>query len=213
MELCGGTHASASGDIGLFKIVQESGIAAGVRRIEALTGEKALEEVHRRQQLVDNVAAMVKTDPQRLQQRIEKLVEQQKELEREVETLQDRLEADRAAEMAQNISKVGDVDLLIARLDGLDGKKLREQCDKLRDKLPSGIIVLASANADKVALLVAVSKDLHSRTKAGDIIKPLAEMVGGRGGGRPDLAQAGGTDVASIDTMLEKAPEVIAQAL
>jgi len=213
MELCGGTHASASGDIGLFKIVQESGIAAGVRRIEAVTGEKALDEVHRRQQLVDNVAAMVKTDPQRLQQRIEKMVEQQKELEREIETLQDRLEADRAAEMAQNITKVDDVDLLIARLDGLDSKKLREQCDKLRDKLPSGIIVLASANADKVALLVAVSKDLHGRTKAGDIIKPLAEMVGGRGGGRPDLAQAGGTDVNSIDTMLEKAPEVIEQAL
>ena len=213
MELCGGTHASASGDIGLFKIVQESGIAAGVRRIEAVTGEKALEEVHRRQQLVDNVVAMVKTDPQRLKQRIEKMVEQQKELEREIETLQDRLEADRAAEMAQNISKVGDVDLLIARLDGLDGKKLREQCDKLRDKLPSGIIVLASAHADKVALLVAVSKDLHGRTKAGDIIKPLAEMIGGRGGGRPDLAQAGGTDVGSIDIMLEKAPELIEQKL
>ncbi|MFN2257748.1 MAG: alanine--tRNA ligase, partial [Desulfuromonadaceae bacterium] len=184
MELCGGTHASASGDIGLFKIVQESGIAAGVRRIEAVTGEKALEQVYRRQQLVDNVAAMVKTKPQRLQQRIEKMVEQQKELEREIETLQDRLEADRAAEMAQNITKVDDVDLLIARLDGLDGKKLREQCDKLRDKLPSGIIVLASANAGKVALLVAVSKDLHERTRAGDIIKTLAEMVGGRGGGR-----------------------------
>lgn len=213
MELCGGTHASASGDIGLFKIVQESGIAAGVRRIEAVTGEKALDEIHRRQQLVDNVAAMVKTDPQRLQQRIEKLVEQQKELEREIETLQDRLEADRAADMAQDITSVDDVDLLIARLDGLDGKKLREQCDKLRDRLPSGIIVLASANADKVALLVAVSKDLHARTKAGDIIKPLAEMVGGRGGGRPDLAQAGGTDVSNIDTMLENAPEVIEQAL
>ncbi|MGM0416094.1 MAG: alanine--tRNA ligase [Thermodesulfobacteriota bacterium] len=213
MELCGGTHASASGDIGLFKIVQETGIAAGVRRIEAVTGEKALDEVHRRQQLVDNVASMIKTEPHRLQQRIEKMVEQQKELEREIETLQDRLEADRAAEMAQNISKVGDVDLLIARLDGLDGKKLREQCDKLRDKLSSGIIVLAGANDDKVALLVAVSKDLHGRAKAGDIIKPLAEMVGGRGGGRPDLAQAGGSDVASIDTMLEKAPEVIEQEL
>jgi alanyl-tRNA synthetase len=213
MELCGGTHVSASGDIGLFKIVQESGIAAGVRRIEAVTGEKALDEVHRRQQLVDSVAAMVKTDPQRLQQRIEKMVEQQKELEREIETLQDRLEADRAAEMAQNITKVDDVDLLIARLDGLDSKKLREQCDKLRDKLPSGIIVLASGNADKVALLVAVSKDLHGRTKAGEIIKPLAEMVGGRGGGRADLAQAGGSDVSGIDLMLEKAPEVIKQAL
>ncbi|MDY0290927.1 MAG: alanine--tRNA ligase [Desulfuromonadaceae bacterium] len=209
MELCGGTHVSAGGDIGLFKIVQESGIAAGVRRIEALTGEKALKEVHRRQQLVDNVAALVKTDPQRLQQRIEKMVEHQKELEREIESLQDRLEADRAAKMAQNISKVGDVDLLIARLDGLDGKKLREQCDKLRDKLPTGIIVLAGAHEDKVALLVAVSKDLHGRTKAGEIIKPLAEMVGGRGGGRPDLAQAGGSEVSNIDTMLEQAPTLI----
>ncbi|MFA5700880.1 MAG: alanine--tRNA ligase, partial [Desulfuromonas sp.] len=135
MELCGGTHVSASGDIGLFKIIQESGIAAGVRRIEAVTGDKALEEVHKHQQLVDNVAALAKTDPSRLQQRIEKLLEQQKELEREIETLQDRLEADRAAEMAQDIRKVGDIELLIARLDGLDGKQLREQSDKLRDQL------------------------------------------------------------------------------
>jgi alanyl-tRNA synthetase len=213
MELCGGTHVSASGDIGLFKIVQESGIAAGVRRIEAVTGEKALEEVYRRQKMVDDMAALVKTEPNRLQQRIKKLVEQQRELEREIETLQDRLEADRAAEMADNTIKVGDVDLLIARLDGLDGKKLREQCDKLRDRLHSGVIVLAGANDNKVALLVAVSKDLTPRIKAGDIIKPLAEMVGGRGGGRPDLAQAGGADVGAIDPMLEKAPQVIEQAL
>jgi alanyl-tRNA synthetase len=213
MELCGGTHVSASGDIGLFKIVQESGIAAGVRRIEAVTGERALEEIHRRQHLVDSVSAMVKADPQRLQQRIEKMLEQQKELEREVETLQDRLEADRAAEMAQNITQVGDVDVLVARLDGQDGKKLREQCDKLRDKLQSGIIVLAGANDDKVALLVAVSKDLTKRIKAGDIIKPLAEMVGGRGGGRPDLAQAGGSDVSGIDPMLEQAAQVIEKGL
>jgi alanyl-tRNA synthetase len=213
MELCGGTHVSASGDIGLFKIVQESGIAAGVRRIEAVTGEKALEEVYRRQKMVDDMAALVKTEPNRLQQRIKKLVEQQRELEREIETLQDRLEADRAAEMADNTIKVGDVDLLIARLDGLDGKKLREQCDKLRDRLHSGVIVLAGANDNKAALLVAVSKDLTPRIKAGDIIKPLAEMVGGRGGGRPDLAQAGGADVGAIDPMLEKAPQVIEQAL
>jgi alanyl-tRNA synthetase len=213
MELCGGTHVSASGDIGLFKIVQESGIAAGVRRIEAVTGEKALEEVYRRQKMVDDMAALVKTEPNRLQQRIKKLVEQQRELEREIETLQDRLEAERAAEMADNTIKVGDVDLLIARLDGLDGKKLREQCDKLRDRLHSGVIVLAGANDNKVALLVAVSKDLTPRIKAGDIIKPLAEMVGGRGGGRPDLAQAGGADVGAIDPMLEKAPQVIEQAL
>ncbi|MDY0185894.1 MAG: alanine--tRNA ligase [Desulfuromonadaceae bacterium] len=213
MELCGGTHVSASGDIGLFKIIQESGIAAGVRRIEAVTGDKALEEVHKRQQLVDNVAALVKTDPSRLQQRIEKLVEQQRELEREIETLQDRLEADRAAEMAQDIRKVGDIDLLIARLDGLDGKKLREQSDKLRDQLPSGIIVLAGENDEKVALLVAVSKDLHGRIKAGEIIKPLAEMIGGRGGGRPDLAQAGGSEVSKVDAMLQQAPELIEKTL
>lgn len=213
MELCGGTHVSASGEIGLFKIIQESGIAAGVRRIEAVTGDKALEEVHKHQQLVDNVAALAKTDPSRLQQRIEKLLEQQKELEREIETLQDRLEADRAAEMAQDIRKVGDIELLIARLDGLDGKQLREQSDKLRDQLQSGIIVLAGAHAEKVALLVAVSTDLHGRIKAGEIIKPLAEIIGGRGGGRPDLAQAGGSEVSSIDAMLEQAPTLIEQIL
>ncbi len=213
MELCGGTHVSASGDIGLFKIIQESGIAAGVRRIEAVTGDKALEEIRKRQQLVDNVAALVKTDPSHLHQRIEKLVEQQKELEREIETLQDRLEADRATEIAQDIRKAGDIDLLIARVDGLDGKKLREQCDKLRDKLPSGIIVLAGANDEKVALLVAVSSDLHGRIKAGEIIKPLAEIIGGRGGGRADLAQAGGSEVDSIDAMLKEVPELIEKAL
>ena len=214
MELCG-WHACFRlwATSACSRLVQESGIAAGVRRIEAVTGDKALEDLHRRQELVDNVAALVKTDPNRLQQRIEKLVEQQKELEHEIETLQDRLEADRAAEMTQNIRKIKDTDVLVARLDGLDGKKLREQCDKLRDRLASGIILLAGANDDKVAMLVAVSKDLHSKVKAGEIIKPLAEMVGGRGGGRPDLAQAGGTDTEQIDAMLRKAPELIEATL
>ena len=206
MELCGGTHAGAAGDIGLFRILSEGGIAAGVRRIEAVTGEGALHQVHQQQQTLQRLAALVKSDPQQLETRLQKLLEQQKELEKEVEQLQARANADRSGELVSQTQEVGGVKLLAVKVDGVDGKGLREFSDQLRDKLGSGVLVLAAADAEKVSLLVAVTQDLTGKVKAGELIKPLAAIVGGRGGGRPDLAQAGGPEVGKVEALLQAAP-------
>ncbi|PLX97274.1 MAG: alanine--tRNA ligase [Desulfuromonas sp.] len=213
MELCGGTHVNATGNIGLFKIVQESGIAAGVRRIEATTGAGALSAVQQQEQMIEDLAALVKSDPSQLATRLKKLMEHQKELERQVSSLEDRLGADRASNLMEQVKTIADVKLLAVRIDNLDGKQLREQADKLRDQLQSGIIVLGSVTDGKVALLVSVTKDLTDRVKAGNLIKPLAEKVGGRGGGRPDMAQAGGSQPDQLNAALESAGQVVAEAL
>nr|WP_282755335.1 alanine--tRNA ligase [Desulfuromonas thiophila] len=213
MELCGGTHAGSCGDIGLFRILQESGIAAGVRRIEATTGAQALRTIQQQDELINQLAALVKSDRSHLTSRLQKLLEQQRELERQVASLSDRLEAGRAGELIEQVQTIAGVPCLIARLDDLDGKQLREQCDKLRDRLPSGVIVLAGACGDKAALLVAVSKDLTNRLQAGKLIAPLAERVGGKGGGRPDLAQAGGSRPEGLTELLQQAPALLAEAL
>ncbi|MBE0500915.1 MAG: alanine--tRNA ligase, partial [Desulfuromonadales bacterium] len=209
MELCGGTHTGAAGDIGLFKIVQESGIAAGVRRIEAVTGENAVRTVRNQETTVRTVAELLKSDPAHLESRIGKLLEQQKLLEREVATLQSRLNAEKSGDLIDQLQQVADIPVLAVRLDGLDGKKLREMSDQLRDKLPSGVIILAGEKDGKAALLVAVSKDLTGRLQAGKIIAELAAVVGGRGGGKPELAQAGGSEPQQIDKALARAGTVI----
>ena len=213
MELCGGTHTKATGDIGLFKIVQEAGIAAGVRRIEATTGADAINNIQQQEQTLNTLAAMVKSDRNQLESRLQRLLEQQKEMEREIATLQDRIGADRASSLAQQIQQVGDIKLLAVRIDNLDGKQIREQADKLRDQLQSGVVVLGSVNDGKVALLVTVTKDLTATLKAGELIKPLAEMVGGRGGGRADMAQAGGSQPQQLDSAIAAAAEVINNAV
>ncbi len=212
-ELCGGTHAAATGDIGLFKILQESGIAAGVRRIEATTGAGALAAIQQQQQQLDEIAALVKSDRSQVQKRLQRLLEQHKELEREVATLQERIDAARASDLAGQVQQVGDVKLLAVRIDNLDGKQIREQADKLRDQLQSGVVVLGSANDGKAALLVSVTKDLVGRLQAGALIKPLAEIIGGRGGGRPDMAQAGGSQPQQLDAAIAAAAGVVAEAL
>ncbi len=212
MELCGGTHAEATGNIGLFKLLQEAGIAAGVRRIEATTGEQALSVIHSQEQMVDNLAALVKSDRSQLEGRLRRLMEQQKEMEREISTLHDRLDADRASSLIDQVQSVGAVKLLAVRIDNLDGKQVREQADKLRDQLQSGVVVLGSVVDGKVALLITVTKDLTGKLKAGELIKPLAEMIGGRGGGRPDMAQAGGNKPDQLDAALAAATQVLANA-
>jgi alanyl-tRNA synthetase len=202
MELWGGTHTQAAGDIGLFKILQESGIAAGVRRIEAVTGARALQLVQEEEETLRRLAAIVKSDRGQLELRLKKLMEQQRDLEREVETLSARLHAGRSQELLGQVREVSGVKFLATQLEGLDGKSLREFSDQLRDRLPSGVIVLGSALDGKANLLVAVSKDLLGRLSAGELIKPLAVQVGGKGGGRPELAQAGGTDPAGLAVAL-----------
>jgi alanyl-tRNA synthetase len=213
MELCGGTHTAAAGDIGLFKIVQESGIAAGVRRIEAVTGAGALQLVQEEEETLRRLAAIVKSDRSQLEARLKKLVEQQRELEREVETLSARLHAGRSQELLAQVQEIAGVKFLAAQLDGLDGKGLREFSDQLRDRFPAGVIALGSAADGKANLLVAVSKDLLGRLSAGELIKPLAAQVGGKGGGRPELAQAGGTDPAGLAAALAAVGGLIEKSL
>jgi alanyl-tRNA synthetase len=213
MELCGGTHATAAGDIGLFRIVSESGIAAGVRRIEALTGAAALAQVHQQEQSLQRLAELIKADPQNVEQRLQRLVEQQKELEKTLEQLQARANAELGGSLLDQVQNVDGIKLLATRIEGSDGKGLRELSDQLRDKLGSGVLVLAGAQDGKVALLVAVTGDLTGTVKAGELIKPLAAMVGGRGGGRPELAQAGGQNPEQIDAMLQAAPGQLATLL
>ncbi len=213
MELCGGTHTRAAGDIGLFKIVQESGIAAGVRRIEALTGARALAAVQQQEESVDSLARLLKSEPAQLEPRLQRLLERQKELEREVETLQARLNANRSLQLLDQAVAVAGVPLLAARVDGLDARQLRELADQLRERLGSGVIALGAKEGDKASLLVAVTRDLTARVQAGALIKPLAETVGGRGGGRPDLAQAGGNDPSQLDAALARAPQLLAELL
>ncbi len=206
LELCGGTHAKAAGDIGLFRILSEAGIAAGVRRIEAVTGDTALAQVQQQQQALSHLGQILKTDPANLEQRLLKLLENQRQLEKELEQLQAKANADLGGDLISQIQEVDTIKLLAVRVDGSDGKQLRKLSDQLRDKLPSGVIVLTGTCGDKVPLLVVVSKDLIGRIAAGDLIKPLAEMVGGRGGGRPDMAQAGGKDAGQIDNLLTAVP-------
>ena len=206
MELCGGTHAKAAGDIGLFHILSEGGIAAGVRRIEAVTGAAALAQVQQQQQTLQRLAELVKSDPQKLELRVQKMIDQQKELEKGLERLQAQANAERSGELLDQVQLVDNIKLLAVKIPGADGKSLRDFSDQLRDKIGSGVLVLVSDSDGKVALLVAVTKDLTSRVKAGDLIKPLAAIVGGRGGGKPELAQAGGPDADKIEALLQTVP-------
>jgi alanyl-tRNA synthetase len=212
-ELCGGTHARAAGDLGFFRILQESGVAAGVRRIEAVTGARAVQLAQQEQELLRRLATQLKSEPRQLENRLQKLLEQQRELEREVETLQARSNADQGAKLLDQVREIAGVRVLAVRLDGKDGKALRDFSDSVRDRLGSGVVVLASAVDGKANLLVAVSKDLSGRLAAGELIKPLAEKVGGKGGGRPDLAQAGGNNPEGIPAALDALPAALAALL
>jgi len=213
MELCGGTHTHAAGDIGLFRIVSEGGIAAGVRRIEAVTGAGALELVHQQQAALDQAAGLLKSDPTQLETRIRRLLEQQKELERQVESLRGKLQAGQAGELLDQARDVDGVRVLAVKVESMDGKRLREMADQLRDKLGSGVLVLGCEFDGKANLLTAVSKDLTGRLQAGNLIRPLAEQVGGKGGGRPDLAQAGGSDPSGLAAALEQSYRLVAEQL
>jgi alanyl-tRNA synthetase len=202
-ELCGGTHVSASGDIGLFKILSEGGIAAGVRRIEAVTGENALAFVRQLQEESHQVAALLKAEGGDPVERVSRLLVRQKELQREVETLKARLASAASDDILAGVREVAGVRVLAVAVDNADAKGLREMADLLKERMGSGIVVLGSAANDRANLLVAVTKDLTARFRAGDIIKQLAPLVGGNGGGKPELAQAGGTQPDRLPAALE----------
>jgi alanyl-tRNA synthetase len=203
-ELCGGTHVRAAGDIGFFKIVSETGIAAGVRRIEALTGSEAVRFVRQMEEERKRIAALVKAEGSDPVEKVERLISRQRELQREIETLQARLNASASADLLAGVREIAGVKVLAIKVDKGDPKGLRELADTLKDRIGSGIIVLGCENAGKANLLVAVTRDLTARFRAGEIIGKLAPIIGGSGGGKPDLAQAGGGLVEKLDEALEK---------
>ena len=210
-ELCGGTHVQASGEIGLFKLHFEGGVAAGVRRVEAFTGEGALELIHNYEVRLKEIGELVRSSTDDAVDKVKKLLARQKELEREIDKLRGQLEKDRIPELLAKQSSIDGANVLISRIDGVDGKQLRDLADQLKEKLGAAVIVLASAGEANVNLVASVSKELTKRYHAGNIIKELAGMVGGGGGGRPDFAQAGGKDPAKIDAALKRAEELVRQ--
>ena len=210
-ELCGGTHVSRAGDIGLFKIVGESGIAAGVRRIEAVSGGGALEWVNANEARLRDVAALVKAGREDVADKVTQLVERARSLEREVQNLRRKLATGGGRDLLDAAQIVSGVKVLAAKVDGADAKSLRDTADQLKDRLGTGIVVLGAVEADKVHLVATISKDLTPRLKAGDVIKPIAELVGGRGGGRADFAQAGGSRPDKVDEALALVPGIVAK--
>ncbi|WP_423709230.1 alanine--tRNA ligase [Undibacterium sp. WLX3042] len=201
-ELCGGTHVSRTGDIGLFKIVAESGVAAGIRRVEAVTGEVALALVQNLNSRINEAAAALKTQPEELTQRIGQVQDHVKSLEKELATLKSKMASSQGDDLLNKAVDVKGIKVLAATLDGADVTALRETMDKLKDKLKTAAIVLAAVNDGKVSLIAGVTADSTSKLKAGDLVNFVAQQVGGKGGGRPDMAQAGGTDPSGLPNAL-----------
>jgi alanyl-tRNA synthetase len=213
MELCGGTHVRRSGDIGLFKIVSEGGVASGVRRVEAVTGPGVLAYLNDRETKLRAVADAVRGTPDDAPRKVEQLQTRMKQLEKELEQLRGKLARGESSDVASQAKDVKGVKVVAARLDGADAKGLREAVDRLKDKLAPAAIVLASVADGKVTLIAGVTKELTARIQAGPLVNQVAVRVGGKGGGRPDMAQAGGNDPAELDAALAALPGWVEQQL
>ncbi len=203
VELCGGTHVSRTGDIGLFKITTESGVASGVRRIEAVTGEGALNHVHALEATLNQAAGLLKTGSDAVLSKIEQMADRLKASEREIDALKMKLATAAGGDLLDDVVEVSGVQCLVASLDGQDPKTLRDTLDRVKNRLSQGVVVLATVRDDKVNLIAGVTDNLTDRVKAGDLIGFVAAQVGGRGGGRADMAQAGGTEPASLPQALK----------
>ncbi|EAM4821968.1 alanine--tRNA ligase [Salmonella enterica subsp. enterica serovar Chester] len=201
-ELCGGTHASRTGDIGLFRIISESGTAAGIRRIEAVTGEGAMATVHAQSDRLNDIAHLLKGDSQNLGDKVRAVLERTRQLEKELQQLKDQAAAQESANLSSKAVDLNGVKLLVSELAGIEPKMLRTMVDDLKNQLGSTVIVLATVVEGKVSLIAGVSKDVTDRVEAGELIGMVAQQVGGKGGGRPDMAQAGGTDAAALPAAL-----------
>jgi alanyl-tRNA synthetase len=203
MELCGGTHVARAGDIGFFKIISEGGVAAGVRRVEALTGEGALEYVEQNESLLKEVAGLVRGSREELGDKVRDALERIRQMEKEIRTLKDKLASGKGTDLASGAVDIQGVKVVATKVDGADAGALRNAVDQLKDRLKSAVVVLASVEGpSKVTLVAGVTKDLVARIKAGELVGSVAAQVGGRGGGRPDFAQAGGSDPAALDAAL-----------
>ena len=202
-ELCGGTHVARTGDIGLFRITSEGGVAAGIRRVEAIAGTVALAQVQRESDVLAHVADALKAQPQEVEAKLAQALENARGLEKEIARLKVRMATSQGTDLAANAVDVKGVKVLAARLEGADAKTLRDTMDKLKDRLKSSAIVLASSEGEKVSLIAGVSQDLIAKVKAGELVNFVASQVGGKGGGRADMAQAGGTDPKGLPKALE----------
>jgi alanyl-tRNA synthetase len=212
-ELCGGTHVKRTGDIGLFKIVAESGVAAGVRRLEAVTGERALAYIQEQEAQLQQVADAVKVHPQEAAARIKQILDNVKELERELRRMKSKLASSQGTDLSGQIREVKGVKVLAFCLQDADSSALREAVDTFKQKLKSGIVVLAAVEDGKVKLTAGVTADLTGKVKAGELVNFVARQVGGKGGGRPDMAQAGGTQPDDLPLALESVAGWVEQRL
>jgi len=203
IELCGGTHVNHTGDIGLFKIVSEAGIASGVRRIEAVTGEQAIAYVQSQQDTLQSLSALLKSDPLNLKERVASLQNQTKELEKALNSAKQKLASQQGADMLSNVVEINGTKVLVAKLDGVEAKSLRPMMDDIKNRIGDGVVVLGVASESKVNLIAGVTKGLVSKVKAGELVNFVASQVGGKGGGRPDMAQAGGEQPENLETALD----------
>ncbi len=213
IELCGGTHVNRTGDIGLMKITSEGGVAAGVRRIEAVTGQGALAYIEQNEQQIDNTAALLKANRDSLFDKVSALVERSRKMEKELDQLKGKLASAQGSELTDNAVEVKGIKVLAARLDGVDAKGLRDTMDQLKSKLGSCAIVLAVVDGNKVSIAAGVSKDSIKRIKAGDLVNSVASQVGGKGGGRPDMAMAGGNQPENLEKALSTVPSWVENQL
>jgi alanyl-tRNA synthetase len=212
-ELCGGTHVSRTGDIGLFKITGESGVAAGVRRVEATTGNGALKLINSQQALIAQLSSELKAPSSELANKVAQLSDHAKSLEKELARLKSKLASSQGDDLATQVTEITGVKVLAVTLDGADANTLRETMDKLKDKLKSAAIVLASVSDGKVSLAAGVTPDLITKIKAGELVNFVAQQVGGKGGGKPDMAMAGGTDASQLPKALASVNDWVSSKL
>jgi len=212
-ELCGGTHIDATGEIGLFKIISEGGIASGVRRIEALTGLGAYQHVKKEEDVLKEIGEILKAQPFEESAKVKKLAEHVKNLEREIKTLKERLTSGKSLDLESDIKMVDGIKVLAAKVEALDMSALRNLLDTYKEKIGSGVVVLGTVTDDKVNILTGVTRDLTSKLKAGQIVNDVAAFVGGKGGGRPDMAQAGGKDTARLGEALDSVVDIVKKYL
>ncbi len=213
VELCGGTHVSSTGDIGVFKITSEGGVASGIRRIEAMTGDVAMQWIDAGQQALDHVASLLRSPRDQAAAKVEQLLRRNKELEKELAAAKQQLLTGGSLDITDGVTEIGGIKVLATRMDGADARTLRDAVDRFKDKLQSAVIVLGSVENGKVRLAAGVTKNITDRIRAGDVIKPVAEQVGGKGGGRPDFAQAGGSNPDGLDAALASVPGWVTEQL
>jgi len=209
VELCGGTHVERLGDIGLFKITNETGIASGVRRIEAITGFTAYQYEKSKENEVNQIASMVKSDPSKVVDKVLQILDKQKELERQISLFQKQLAGNQLEDLLTKVRKINGVELLSEKIEGIEVKDLRDIVDKVKDKLSRAVVILALVKDNKISLVSGVTKNLIDDYNAGEILKHVALQIDGKGGGRPDMAQGGGSNIARLESALRSVETLI----